>query len=210
MSGFFKSIGKGILYLFVLPFFLIVLAAYAVFGLFVFIFLFFKSIILFFTGRSLNIELPEDIKAKEIIKSSMPQSGNPVVQQQSVRQEDVSSPIAPAIISPSNNPQGSNASPVHQNETVEEACFGEDEPTSETKEETINEPSTEPSPIETQTPEAPIPEVITKPVIDTPVDNSHVDTISTDTYTPKKSDFDDQDDDQDDGDDGDSGVDIKY
>ena len=65
MSGFFKSFGKGILYLFVLPFLLIILALYGIAGLFGFVFLFFKSIILFFTGRSLNDDLPEDIEAKK-------------------------------------------------------------------------------------------------------------------------------------------------
>ena len=61
-----KNIGKGILYIIGLPFFLIVLLGTAVFGLFMIVFLFFKSIFLFFTGRSLNDDLPEDIKAKAI------------------------------------------------------------------------------------------------------------------------------------------------
>lgn len=65
MGSFFKSFGKGILYLFVLPFLLIILALYGIAGLFGFVFLFFKSIVLFFTGRSLNDDLPEDIEAKK-------------------------------------------------------------------------------------------------------------------------------------------------
>ncbi len=69
MGNFFKSFGKGVLYLLVLPFMLVVLAIYAVVGLFVFIILGFKSIILFFTGRSLYDDLPEDKKAKEILAS---------------------------------------------------------------------------------------------------------------------------------------------
>lgn len=67
MANFFKSFGKGILYLLVLPFLLVILAVYGVVGLFVFLFMAIKGLILFFTGRSLFDDLPEDKKAKEII-----------------------------------------------------------------------------------------------------------------------------------------------
>ena len=66
MMTLLKNVGKGILYIIGLPFFLIVLLGTAVMGLFMLIFMFFKSIILFFTGRSLNDDLPEDIKVKQI------------------------------------------------------------------------------------------------------------------------------------------------
>ena len=69
MGNFFKSFGKGVLYLLVLPFLLVILAIYAVVGLFVFLFEGIKAIILFFTGRSLFDDLPEDKQAKEIIAS---------------------------------------------------------------------------------------------------------------------------------------------
>ena len=69
MGSLFKSFGKGILYLLVLPFLLIILAIYAVVGLVVFIILGIKGLVLFFTGRSLFDDLPEDKKAKEIIAS---------------------------------------------------------------------------------------------------------------------------------------------
>lgn len=69
MEGFFKSFGKGLLYILVLPFFLIIISFFAIAGLFVFIYLFIASIVLFFMGRSLDIELPEDKKAKEIMNS---------------------------------------------------------------------------------------------------------------------------------------------
>ena len=69
MGNFFKSFGKGVLYLLVLPFLLVILAIYAVIGLFVFLFEGIKAIFLFFSGRSLFDDLPEDKKAKEIIAS---------------------------------------------------------------------------------------------------------------------------------------------
>lgn len=67
-----KNIGKGILYIIGLPFFLIVLLGTAVVGLIMIIFMFFKSIIIFFTGRSLNDDLPEDIRAKAIKEGRNP------------------------------------------------------------------------------------------------------------------------------------------
>ena len=70
MVSFFKSFGKGILYILVLPVLLLILALYAVFALVGFIYLTIKSIILFFTGRSLFDDLPEDKKARAIIKAN--------------------------------------------------------------------------------------------------------------------------------------------
>lgn len=70
MSSFFKKFGKGVLYLFVLPFMLLILSIWAVVGIGIFFFLGIKWFALFFTGRSLFDDLPEDIKAKEIIKTT--------------------------------------------------------------------------------------------------------------------------------------------
>ena len=68
MANFFKNFGKGILYVFLFPFILVGIALYAVFGLFVFLFQFIKLIFLFFTGRTLNSDLEEDIAAKAILE----------------------------------------------------------------------------------------------------------------------------------------------
>ncbi len=70
MAGFFKSFGKGILYVLFLPFILLILAVYAVFGLIILIILFFKNVILFFKGKSIYSGLDEDIKAKAILDAS--------------------------------------------------------------------------------------------------------------------------------------------
>lgn len=75
MLNFFKNFGRGILYILVLPLLLVALAVYAVVALFVFIFLAFKGLFLFFTGRSLYEDLPEDIEAKKrlgILKEEEP------------------------------------------------------------------------------------------------------------------------------------------
>lgn len=65
MINFLKSFAKGILYLLVLPAIIVALAIYAVVALVMFIYLAIKGIVLFFTGRSLYDDLPEDIEAKK-------------------------------------------------------------------------------------------------------------------------------------------------
>ena len=70
MANFFKNFGKGILYVFLFPFIIVGIVLYAVFGLFVFVFQFFKLIYLFFTGRTLSSDLEEDIAAKAIIEKA--------------------------------------------------------------------------------------------------------------------------------------------
>ena len=64
MVNFFKNFAKGVLYVLVLPALLVVLVLYAVAGLFMFIYLGIKGLVLFFTGRSLYEDLPEDKEAK--------------------------------------------------------------------------------------------------------------------------------------------------
>ncbi len=64
MASFFKGIGKAIGYIFVLPVFLVALAIFAVYGIFVFIIMLFKSIMLFFQGKKIDTPIPEDIEAE--------------------------------------------------------------------------------------------------------------------------------------------------
>ena len=67
MLTFFKNFGKGIIYVLVLPLLLVGLALYGVVAFFVFIYLAIKGLVLFFTGRSLFEDLPEDKEAKRRI-----------------------------------------------------------------------------------------------------------------------------------------------
>ena len=67
MANFFKNFGKGLLYVIFFPFIIVGIVLYAVFGLFVFVFQFFKLIYLFFTGRTLFSDFEEDIAAKAIL-----------------------------------------------------------------------------------------------------------------------------------------------
>ena len=188
MESLFKSVGKGLLYLLVLPFFLLVICGYAIAGLIVFIYLFFKSIVLFFMGRSLDIELPEDKKAKQIIQKAIPASTNPVIKQDGAPLRDTPDDIV--VVS------SKAFIPYDEPSTVEEACFGLDiksEKLSElSKEKMISELSTDDT--KPQSINA-TPNEEKKIVLET--HDLSQDDIPLGKYSPKKTHFDDLDDDED-------------
>ena len=64
MGSILKKFGQGILYILVLPLFILALALFGVYGVFLFLVLMVKSIILFFQGKKLQGDLPEDIEAR--------------------------------------------------------------------------------------------------------------------------------------------------
>ena len=152
MMALLKNVGKGILYIIGLPFFLIVLVGTAVFGLFLLIFMFFKSIILFFTGRSLDDDLPEDIKVKKI-KSG--RSDSAPVSNTVVNEEE---PMVQPYVSHTTGPS-----------TIEEAVFGH--PTYEAP---VEEPQEEVQIEETPVQEEPVIETPEQPSIDEPVSSIEI------------------------------------
>lgn len=98
MGAFFKKAGMGLLNILILPGILIVLAFYGAISLFVFLFLAVKGLVLFFTGRNLFEDFPEDKEAKRILKEraiapSQPVAPTPSVQ--SVNTEPVMSNPTP-------------------------------------------------------------------------------------------------------------------
>lgn len=70
MAGFFKSFGKGLLYIVLFPLIIVLIVVYGVYGLFAFIVQLVNLIILFFSGKSLSSDLEEDIKAKAILNGT--------------------------------------------------------------------------------------------------------------------------------------------
>lgn len=86
MANFFKGFGKGLLYVLLFPFILVGIVLYAVFGLFVFVFQFFKLIYLFFTGRTLFSDFEEDIAAKAILEKEQ----NPTVESDESKNDQLS------------------------------------------------------------------------------------------------------------------------
>ena len=67
MLSLIKTFGKGLLYTITLPITLLILLGYMVYGVFYFLFLTIKSIVLFFEGKTIYSELEEDVKAREIL-----------------------------------------------------------------------------------------------------------------------------------------------
>ena len=67
ITSIFKNIGKGIGYLFLFPILVMAIALFAVYGVFVFLYQFVKLIVLFFSGRNLSSDLPEDIQVKAML-----------------------------------------------------------------------------------------------------------------------------------------------
>ena len=67
MIQFFKTFGLGVLYVVTLPITLAILAIYAVYCLFVFIYMAIRNVIIFFAGGTPNGDMKEDVEAKRIL-----------------------------------------------------------------------------------------------------------------------------------------------
>lgn len=67
MVNFLKAFGRGVLYVVLFPFAILLISCYAVVGFLIFLFLIGKSVILFFKGKTIFSDLPEDIEAKRIL-----------------------------------------------------------------------------------------------------------------------------------------------
>lgn len=150
MLGLFKKIGKVLLYIVEVPIFIIALALFAVVGLIGIIILFIKSIFLFFTGRSLYDDLPEDKKAKEIIRRNSPDYKEEQPVQNPVRQEapQVASqtPVYPQP-QPTNNYQNVNNQfrPAPSQQNLEEFVFEDEQSIPEPEPEIAQSPQINPS-----------------------------------------------------------------
>ena len=68
--SFLKTIGLGVVYVVLLPLFLVIIALAAVFGLFNIIYYGCKALVLFFSGRELFEPYAEDKKAQAILEAS--------------------------------------------------------------------------------------------------------------------------------------------
>ncbi len=67
MLKLLKVFGRGLLVTVLLPFIVLIWVFYGVYCIGVFIFMFFKSTIEYFQGKTFNAELPEDIEARRIL-----------------------------------------------------------------------------------------------------------------------------------------------
>ena len=219
MVDLLKAFGRGILYVILCPFFLVVLALFAVIGLLAFIFQLFKSIIFFFTGQKFFPELPEDKElrlkreAEEAARNPQPQvqpqvqPQNNLVFEEMLDENDFVEEPAP-VITPISRPAPRN---------VEQACFQEE---SKPEPAPIPEPAPKPAPMPEPEPEPAKEELISDdeaddapladfldPFNDEPVMRDESNEIL-EVYKPKgNNDYTDADDYEDDTD---SGVDIRF
>ena len=122
MANFFKSFGKGLLYVILFPFIIVGIVLYAVFGLFVFVFQFFKLIYLFFTGRTLFSDFEEDIAAKAVLEKA----NNPVKEEVKNDQLSLYPSDSPMYASDYRSPYDSQEEPEEEIEKEYEEDNGND------------------------------------------------------------------------------------
>ena len=67
MLKLLKVFGRGVLVTVLLPFILLIWVLYGVYCIGLFIFMFFKSTIEFFQGKSFNADMPEDLEARRML-----------------------------------------------------------------------------------------------------------------------------------------------
>ena len=67
MLKLLKVFGRGVLVTVLLPFILLVWVLYGVYCIGLFIFMFFKSTIEYFQGKSFDADLPEDLEARRLL-----------------------------------------------------------------------------------------------------------------------------------------------
>ncbi len=115
MVNFFKNFAKGILYVLVLPFLLVILALYFGVSIIIFCYLGIKGIILFLTGRNLFGDFIEDIEAKRILNGEV----------NNVSQTEEEKPLSENNSSSSNN--NINLYPNGYTTNIYSAVFGNEE-----------------------------------------------------------------------------------
>lgn len=82
MKDLFKLLGKGFIYLFLIPLGICFFIIYGIYLLIVWIIMFFRTIVLFFQGKPTGLTLEEDIKAQNILNAARDFSEPQQMQQQ--------------------------------------------------------------------------------------------------------------------------------
>ena len=221
MVSLLKTFGKGVLYVIGLPFFILALLLFAIYGLGAFLFQALKSVIYFFTGQRFFPELPED-KELRLLKEGALNNSNPSPAMEETKPEEnniIFGYEEPAEEQPTE--QEPEAQPEVEEKPVlsniEEACFNEapkmeEETTTEVEKEEVNDllnnvlNTGNDEPVE----ETPIEEEIKQEtVLETAEPKLDEDDLveELETYVPRSSNYSASDDDDDDTD---LGVDIDY
>lgn len=85
MISLLKLLGKGLLYIILLPLGIVFFAIYGIYLFLVWIVMLLRTIILFFKGKNTGLKLPEDIRAEEVLNNTRDFS-EPTPQPQAVNQ----------------------------------------------------------------------------------------------------------------------------
>ena len=222
MVSLLKTFGKGVLYVIGLPFFILALLLFAIYGLGAFLFQAIKSVIFFFTGQRFFPELPEDKELRLLKEGNTNRGYSEPTQEEAKPQEDniifgYEEPVQEEpTIEPEPQPQPMmEEKPIFTN--VEEACFN-DAPIQE--ETTTIEPEEQEEPVDILSDvlnptvdeplEEPVQEEVKKEtVLETAEPKQDEDDLveELETYVPRSSNYSASDDDDDDAD---LGVDIDY
>ncbi len=217
MVSLLKTFGKGILYVLGLPFFILALLLFGVAGIFAFLFLFFRSIIYFFTGQKFFPELAED-KQLRLLKEGGVQpelekemERDIITPYQDMEEPEPEPTLETMVSEPEPEPEPEPVVP-----SVEDACFkpsfeAEPEPEEiieeEIHEEGLNnllDDEPEEEPLETNIPIGDEEHTILETAEEKESEEDLVEELE--TYVPRSSNYADDFDDED----TDAGVDIKY
>ncbi len=113
MASFFKTFFLGMLITILLPFIAALFALFFVYCLIVFIYTAIRSIIVYFSGGRPFGDLPEDVKAKEIIAKRLADSATPPQTQPQGNNIVINNPQINYVAKDGNvNPMGLNQSAV--------------------------------------------------------------------------------------------------
>jgi hypothetical protein len=94
MLDFLKRVGIGLLVVVAIPFAIVLLALFAVIALFVFIFMLFKALVLFFSGRSVFDDLAEDTEAKHRLGTLVDATDEVSEKEEKPAEEKAEEPVA--------------------------------------------------------------------------------------------------------------------
>lgn len=220
MVSLLKTFGKGVLYVIGLPFFILALLLFAIYGLGAFLFQAIKSIIYFFTGQRFFPELPEDKELRLLREGATNQNNaQPVNEDNNPKEDSIifhyeeEKPVEEEQPAQQDKPVFEEK-PVFNN--LEEACFHEEKPveeattTDEVEEvevdilnDVLNPGNDEPA--EETIGEEPQEETVLETAEPKQDEDDLVEELE--TYVPRSSNYTAS---EDDDDDTDSGVDIDY
>ena len=119
MAEILKLFGKGLLYTLLSPFILLIILLYMIYGLFHFIFLAIKSLVLFFKGKDLNSETAADVKAKQILYNIKPEPAEDEIEILDEKEEEVNNLTYNSSFLYSNFDLGTGNNTVSQEENNE-------------------------------------------------------------------------------------------